>query len=427
MLVLTIAMMLSPDSTWAQAEVHLEVRGRADDRMVLGLGAFTVGPKDRMWAASASSVADILAVDLTRTRLFDLMDRYAIGDAPMRASGELDLWASAGARALVRGEIRGRGERVGIRATVFDLSFRRLIFAREYEGNPQDLRSITHRIADDIVGVLTGVEGTASTRIAFVSTASQYKEVYVMDADGDGPERITRDASIAMTPCWSPDGRRIVYTSHNRGNWNLYMIDLETRDVRPLSERPGIDAGAVWSPDGSRIAFMLSERGNTDIYTIRPDGTDLRRLTRHPGIDASPSWSPDGRRIVFSSDRGGVPQLYVMDADGTSLHKLSWTDGYEDSPTWSPKGDRIAFVARTETGFDVCVVDPAGENPVRLTTDSGSYEDPSWSPDGRHIVFSSTRNGTSQIYRMDRDGSNQRALTSRGQNVSPAWSPRLEP
>ena len=157
LIALMITLALSPGSARGQAEVHLEVRGRAGDRMALGLDAFTVGPHDRIWAASASSVTDILAVDLTRTRLFDLLDRYAIGEAPTDASGEMALWASAGARALVRGEVRGKEDRLGIRATVFDLSFRRLIFAREYEGGPEDLRSIAHRISDDVVGVLTGV------------------------------------------------------------------------------------------------------------------------------------------------------------------------------------------------------------------------------------------------------------------------------
>ena len=75
----------------------------------------------------------------------------------------------------------------------------------------------------------------------------------------------------------------------------------------------------AWSPDGKRIAFSSTHEGNQEIYAAAVDGSDLVRLTQNPGIDAHPCWSPDGRTIAFATDRWGGLELASVKADGTGL------------------------------------------------------------------------------------------------------------
>ena len=84
-------------------------------------------------------------------------------------------------------------------------------------------------------------------------------------------------------------------------------------DVRRLTHHPKMDYWPVWSPDGKRIAFTSNRDGNYEIYLMNADGSGQRNLTNHPAADNFASWSPDGRRLAFISNRAGGYNIYVMD------------------------------------------------------------------------------------------------------------------
>ena len=131
----------------------------------------------------------------------------------------------------------------------------------------------------------------------------------------------------------------------------------------------------------AQIAFSSNREGDYEIYVMDINGKNPRRLTNSRHGDYSPSWSPDGKRIVFSSKRdGGVTsEIYVMDADGSSPQRLT-NNGHNDySPSWSPDGERIAFVSVHE----IYVMDADGGNEKRLSQDDQKGYSPSWSPDGK--------------------------------------------
>src|SRR5262249_15760071 len=85
-----------------------------------------------------------------------------------------------------------------------------------------------------------------------------------------------------------------------------------------LTTNVSTDFHPVWSPDGKKIAFSSDRDGGQDqIYVMDADGGNQTRLTFSAGADISPFWSPDGKKIVFSSARTSVLELYVMNADGS--------------------------------------------------------------------------------------------------------------
>jgi len=300
------------------------------------------------------------------------------------------------------------------------------------DATDEGARRIAHKFADDIISVLTGgLPGIAETQIAYVSSKSGSKEIWVMDYDGANAHQVTHLKSIALTPRWSPDATRIAFTCYVpfRGNISPQICIYSTASNRLIAfpRYRGTNAAPAWSPDGTKIAFMSSQGGDPEIYVVDSGGAHLHRITFAAGVNTSPAWNPKtGNQIVFVSDRGGEPVLYMMNSDGTNVQKIDMPDmGYVVDPSWSPNGQLLAFSWRRPTGnFDIYVMDIVSHQLLELTADEGRNERPSWAPDGRHLVFESTRTGTDQIWSMLADGTMPRQLTFAGHNESPNWSPR---
>ena len=277
----------------------------------------------------------------------------------------------------------------------------------------------------------------AHAQIAFVSERDGNREIYVMDIDGKNSRNLTNNRHADRSPSWSPDGKRIAFTSQRDGNWEIYVMDADGSNPRRLTENPKNDQFPSWSSDGERIAFMSDRDGadlHFDIYVMDADGGNPQNLTNNPFDERYPSWSPDGERIAFSSRRDGhfenkfgiTDEIYVMDADGGNQRRLSNNRGWDWFPSWSPDGERIAFSSDREgnfENFDIYVMDADGGNQQKLTENHHEDSSPSWSPDGERITFSSRRDGNSNIYVMDADGGNQQRLSNNNHqdDFQPAW------
>lgn len=225
-------------------------------------------------------------------------------------------------------------------------------------------------------------------------------------------------------PSWSPDSARLAYYSEQaNGKADLFTMRADGSDVTRLTSTPDADEGApVFSPDGRRLLFDTDRDGNFEIYVMDLATRETRRLTTHRARDVAPAWSPDGARVAFMSDRASAPafDVFLMDADGGNVERLT-ENGTFWFPQFSPDGRRLAF----HNGRDVHVMDLATRTMRRLTVDPANGMYPTWSPDGRQIAFMSWRNGRTEIFVMDSDGQNQRRIvtTARGSAIDPRWSP----
>jgi TolB protein len=208
-------------------------------------------------------------------------------------------------------------------------------------------------------------------------------------------------------------------------SFQICMYSFASNHLLPWPRFLGTNSSPAWSPDGSQVMFMSSMGGPPELYVTDANGAHPKRLTFTVGVNTSPAWNPKtGQQVVFVSDRSGVPQLYMMSAGGGDVEKLDMGDkGYVIDPSWSPNGQILAFSWRRPDGnYDIYLYDVASKQLAQLTHDAGRNERPCWAPDGRHLVFESTRTGTRQIWSMLADGSQQRALTTKGENESPNWS-----
>jgi Tol biopolymer transport system component len=115
-------------------------------------------------------------------------------------------------------------------------------------------------------------------RIASAFTSLRDGEVYVMNADGTAPTRLTNNTAIDEQPAWSPDGAKIAFTSDRAGSKNLdiYVMDADGTAPARLTVTRGLDADPAWSPDGTKIAFISYRDGNSEIYVMNANGTRRR-------------------------------------------------------------------------------------------------------------------------------------------------------
>jgi TolB protein len=382
-------------------------------------------------AEPGKTLSQVVWDDIEFASLYRLIDRKLyrlVGQTFNPSAVDYYSWESIGTDVLVLGMAEVQGERLVTEVRIYAIKAKQMVFGNRYEGPPAKARQMAHQISDDVLFHVGNHVGVARTRIAFSTDrrGEKSKELYLMDYDGHDQRPVTANKSLNLTPSWSPDGRAVAYISYRSGRPDLHRAFIyEARGDNPVAG-PGMTFTPAWSPDNTRIAFTSTRDGNSEIYVIGTDGSGLRRLTNHPSIDTSPAWSPNSREIAFTSDRAGSPQIYVMDADGLNVRRISFEGSYNDSPTWSPSRQysEIAWASRIERGpFDIAVLNLQTNQVRQITTGRGSNESPSWAANGLHIVFTSTRTGTSQIFTINRDGSNPRQLTREGNNTTPRWGP----
>src|SRR5215470_2035837 len=178
---------------------------------------------------------------------------------------------------------------------LYDVKTQGQLLSAAMSGEP---REMAHQFADQIVRVLTGQDGIAQSKIAYIAN----REVNLMDYDGYGARAFTHDGSIALFPSLSMDGRRLAYVSYRSGHPNV-VIRGEDGLIIGSTNFKGTTTSPSVAPDG-RIVFASSKDGDSmELYVANGDGSNARRLTRTRSVNISPRWNPKtGREIAFVSD-----------------------------------------------------------------------------------------------------------------------------
>lgn len=288
----------------------------------------------------------------------------------------------------------------------------------EEQFNGGSLRQNVHAFADAIVEKLTGSPGYTASKIAFISSRSGNKEVYICDYDGANPVQLTSDRSIAVSPKISADRSKVLYSSYKNGYCDVYEIDIASRQSRTLINWPGTNSSAALSPSGRILVLTANRDGNPELYQTGAGGGRGKRLTATPGVESSPTWGKEEGEIIFSSDTRGTPQLFRMRLNGRGATPLSTGFSYNTEPNWSPDGSKVAFNVRAGGGLQVAILD-LGTGSVRTVTSGASCEDPAWGPNSRHLVY---RQGASLVTLNTVTGQRTVILSGFGEVSEPSWS-----
>ena len=196
------------------------------------------------------------------------------------------------------------------------------IFSMDINGG--DLKQLTKNI-----GSLYGPElSPDGERILFANNGNG---LWLMKPDGKNPHPISDRDDI--DPTWSPDGSLIAFASSRSGARQLFVMNADGSNVRQVTNLDYMGGRNTWSPDGTRLAFYRGPQGDHNIYIINVDGTGLVQLT-NGGDNLGPSWSPDGNWIAFTSFRDGNNEIYIIHPDGTGLTRLTNSPISDWQPRW---------------------------------------------------------------------------------------------
>jgi TolB protein len=241
--------------------------------------------------------------------------------------------------------------------------------------HPDDVRRIT-----ELPGIVQDQAWSPDGhRFAFrwFRPATERVSVYVAYWDGSSPRLVVDQAA---TPEWSPDGTELAFANLRPGKRGIWVVNVaealapshptvhrvtRTEDTTP-EEYP------TWSPDGKRLLFSSLRGGTFDIWVVDADGSHLRDMTPQPSLEYSATWSPDGSEIVFGSDRTaeteGGGDIFAVDVETRKIRQLTADHGGNYAPAWSPDGRWIAFNSNRDGNTEIYIMRPDGTDQRRLTT-----------------------------------------------------------
>jgi eukaryotic-like serine/threonine-protein kinase len=211
----------------------------------------------------------------------------------------------------------------------------------------------------------------------------------------------TQTPAITLTPSATPIGGgfgQVAFASQRTGRPQIYLVNVDGSNLRPITNLPEGACQPSWSPSGSRLVFTSPCQVNTDsyressLYLINADGSDLTPLSTAPGGDFDPAWSPDGRHIAFTSLRDGHKEIYSMDMGTFKVTRLSVStaaDEENSQPAWSPFNNQIVFVKKRFGALQIWTMTDTGQNQEQVVRSGQTLWDysPVWTPDGQSIIF----------------------------------------
>lgn len=274
-------------------------------------------------------------------------------------------------------------------------------------------------------------------QVVFTGWASGNSEIYLLKGiESKEPINLTQHPANDRRPCWSPDGKKIAFTSDRTGDEEIYIMDIETRKVERITYYSGYDGHPAWCPKGGRIAFTSDrDAGSSDIYIIDLLTKEIVRRTDHM-LAGSLDWTPDGNKLAFCSGFGGKSAICLIDPyrdvlvsspDECEVIVEQPPPGYVylQEMSFSPDGTMVAFTSTKIVGGtrDVCTIDLSTGDFKNLTKPFPHHDDdPCWSPDGKFIAFSSSREGSIgryDIYFMTPEGEIIEQLKFEGYDFNP--------
>ena len=199
-------------------------------------------------------------------------------------------------------------------------------------------------------------------------------------------------------------------------SYDIFMADVDGKNIQRLTETSGYDAEATISPDGKTMVVTSMRDGNLDLYLMDLKSKKVKRITTDLGYDGGAWFSPDGTKIVWRASRPKTPEeikeykgllfqgmvmptkmeVFVANADGSDARQITFLNGANWAPNFTPDSKHIIFCSNHEYArgfpFNMYLMNLDGTNIQKISHDKGFDAFPMFSYDGKKILFSSNRN-----------------------------------
>ncbi len=263
-------------------------------------------------------------------------------------------------------------------------------------------------------------------QVYFIGNHTGYTNIYRVDLDEEKPEPevVVEGEKTDEFEAFhlfqskidiSKDGM-LSFVTKSGENDALHIYDIKEEKLRETIRFRNLVvlSSPSWSPDGKRIVFSsIDKGGNNDLYILEVATRTLTRLTNDFYSDNDPAWSPDGRSIAFSSDRNpygrqGKFNLFLYDLKSASVEYLTVGDQSYFAPSWSGDGKRLAFTSDIDGAQNVWVMDlaerlddqsPRQVTMRKITRFSTAAFDPSWG-ENNEMILTAFENFSFQIKRI---------------------------
>jgi serine/threonine protein kinase len=283
--------------------------------------------------------------------------------------------------------------------------------------------------------------GGGSGQIAYASdsdtSTSRNPQIYLINVDGTGKRQLTDIAEGACQPSWSPDSKRVVFTSPCDSNKDyypgsaLYVVNEDGSGLLPLPTSKGGDYDPAWSPDGIHILFTsIRNSGRPQLYMLNLEDNNVLSLSEKYTIDFQGEWSPDGREIIFVSTRRSGQQVWVMDANGGNQRMFTRSADFMNfRPSWSPDMQMVLLTQLVAAGgIPRVALAPYNYDDFteyRVTQEQIPMREAVYSPDGYWIAFEGWKaGGNHNIYVIAATGAGLSQVTDGPRTeFDPVWRP----
>ncbi len=323
-------------------------------------------------------------------------------------SGKVDVkaWKKKGAEAVVK--LSGKrlpGGKVALEGLAyFTDTGDTPVYDKRIVVDANRVRAESHRIADALIGALTGTNGGFSSQMTFIYGTGKARRAYVMDADGHDPTVASAPNQVALSPTFGPDQTLYYAASTNKGLYKVYARG----ERKSLKFKPrGSVYGLAFSHDRSQVALSIGHGPAIKIFA----GPDFFNLQPASEVESAlhPAWTPSGKLAFSGAGRWGQ-RIYV---DGKAISPSGLN---ASAPVFCrhPDGIRAIYMVGVGKNTDLVASGEKGGSLARLTQHQGRNNYPACSPDGRLIAFFSTRKSTKGpgLYIMRIDGMRPKRIST---------------
>ncbi|GAB1615461.1 Tol-Pal system beta propeller repeat protein TolB [Pseudomonas kermanshahensis] len=378
-------------------------------------------------------MAEIIGNDLRNSGYYSPIPRQNMISQPSQASEVIFRdWKALGAQYVMVGSIVPSGGRLQVQYALFNVATEQQVLTGSVAGSVDQLRDMSHYIADQSFEKLTGIKGAFSTRMLYV-TAERFStnntRYTLQRSDYDGARAVTllQSREPILSPRFAPDGKRIAYVSFEQKRPRIFVQHIDTGRREQVTNFEGLNGAPAWSPDGSRLAFVLSKDGNPDIYVMNVASRQISRVTAGPGINTEPFWGKDGNTLYFTSDRGGKPQIYKQSVSGGGAERVTFVGNYNANPKLSADEKTLVMIHRQQgfTNFKVAAQD-LQRGSVKILSETSLDESPTVAPNGTMLIYATRQQGRGVLMLVSLNGRVRLPLpTAQGEVREPSWSPFL--